>query len=162
MLEKFGAKWGKEVRIIGISIDSNIDAVKNRIKERGWHSVEHYFKGPSTCNENYDFRGIPHVALIDRCGKIIYKGHPASCNLEQKINEALSNTECDLSGEEDAPAESHLHKINKCYSHNAPERCKDWRSQSGKIKYKWTLQNDTEKTLTLDWLDYKGKPTSYG
>lgn len=51
MLEKRGAEWGKDVRIIGISIDNGKDAVVNHVEAKKWESVEHYHRAGSTCSK---------------------------------------------------------------------------------------------------------------
>lgn len=42
MLEKRAADWGDKVRIIGLSVDQDMDALKNRIEDKKWLKVEHY------------------------------------------------------------------------------------------------------------------------
>jgi len=78
MLEKRGADWGSNVRIIGLSIDQTKDAVVKHCENKKWMSVEHYHRNKSNCSEVYGVRGVPHVMLIDKQGKIAFKGHPAN------------------------------------------------------------------------------------
>ena len=93
MLEKNEAKWGKNVRIVGVSVDEELDELKKRITEKKWTKVEHYYLGGwdegHDLIQNFKIRGIPFVVLIDKSRKIVFKGHPASINLEEKINELL-------------------------------------------------------------------------
>lgn len=51
MLEKRGAEWGKDVRIIGISIDNGKDEVVKHVEAKKWESVEHYHRAGSTCSK---------------------------------------------------------------------------------------------------------------
>ena len=78
MLEQNGAKWGDNVRIIGISIDQTAEAVVKHVDAKGWKSVEHFHKAGSSADDDYGVQGVPHVVLIDTNGKIAYAGHPAS------------------------------------------------------------------------------------
>lgn len=78
MLEKRGADWGNNLRIIGVSIDQAADAVVKHVDAKGWRKVEHYHRAGSKCSEEYGVRGVPNVMLIDTNGKIVFKGHPAS------------------------------------------------------------------------------------
>ena len=89
MLEHNGARWGKNVRIVGISIDKTTDLVVNHVKAKGWEKVEHLFRGGSTCSADYGVNGVPHVVLIDTEGKIAYAGHPAERELEKDIETLL-------------------------------------------------------------------------
>lgn len=89
MLEQHGAKWGDKVRIVGLSIDSNADVVLKHVKSKGWTSVEHYWRAGSTCSKDYGVSGVPHVILIDKVGKMVFIGHPASIDLEASIEKLL-------------------------------------------------------------------------
>lgn len=79
MLEKRAADWGDKVRIIGLSVDQDMDALKNRIEDKKWLKVEHYNvkNGVCTASQDHGIRGIPHVVLVDTHGKIVFKGHPS-------------------------------------------------------------------------------------
>lgn len=92
MLEKNGDKWGDKVRLIGLSIDNAVDAVKKHVESNGWNKVEHYHvrNGKCTADKDFGVQGVPHVALVDTEGKIVFVGHPASRpNLEKDINDLL-------------------------------------------------------------------------
>jgi hypothetical protein len=89
MLESHGAEWGDRVRIIGLSIDSTIEAVQKHVKAKGWEKVQHYFRAGSSASKDYGVNGVPHVLLIDSQGKIAYAGHPASRDLEKDIETLL-------------------------------------------------------------------------
>jgi thiol-disulfide isomerase/thioredoxin len=77
MLTKRSAEWGENVRFLGISIDQTKEPVVKRVEDKGWTSIEHYMRDKSDCSDVYEVRGIPHVMLIDKKGKIAFKGHPA-------------------------------------------------------------------------------------
>jgi len=47
------------------------------------------FKHPTASSE-YCIKGIPHVALFDKKGVLLFKGHPMECELE-KWMDALAN-----------------------------------------------------------------------
>lgn len=53
------------------------------VEAKGWMKVEHYHRAKSDCSDVYKVNGVPHVILIDKQGKIAYKGHPASRDLEK-------------------------------------------------------------------------------
>ena len=83
MLEEH-PEWAGKVRIIGVSLDQGLDAINQRVNDKGWGKVEHYWRHQNDL-QSWGFSGIPHVALIDKSGKIIEKGHPASIKLEELI-----------------------------------------------------------------------------
>jgi thiol-disulfide isomerase/thioredoxin len=84
MLTKNKEKWGDNVRIIGLSIDDSPNTVKKHVESKGWEAVEHYHvrNGECKASETYGSGGVPHVFLVDKSGKIVFMGHPASRNLE--------------------------------------------------------------------------------
>ena len=87
MLEKH-ADWEGKVRIVGVSLDQAIEPIKQRVDDKGWHKVEHYWRNANNLSE-WNFKGIPHVALMSKDGKIVFKGHPMSTNLEDEINKLI-------------------------------------------------------------------------
>ena len=91
MLVENEAKWGDKVRLIGLSIDSGTEEVKNHVEKKGWTKVEHYHVKTEGCtaSKDYGVNGVPHVLLVDTTGKIVFIGHPASRNLEEDINALL-------------------------------------------------------------------------
>jgi len=91
------------VRIIGLSIDQTKEAVVKHCETKGWMSVEHYHRHKSDCSTVYGVRGVPHVMLIDKQGKIAFKGHPANREDLEKDLDALLKGET-LTGEGCSPA----------------------------------------------------------
>jgi hypothetical protein len=91
MLAENEAKWCDKVRLIGLSIDSEAQTVKNHVEKKGWTKVEHYHVRTPGCSADKDYgvNGVPHVLLVDTNGKIVFVGHPASRNLEEDINALL-------------------------------------------------------------------------
>jgi len=78
MLEKRKADWGDKVRIVGLSIDQSKEKMVSHVNNKGWTSVEHYWRSKSDCSEVYGVSGVPHVLLLDTNGRIVFKGHPAT------------------------------------------------------------------------------------
>ena len=89
-------KWGNKVRIIGLSIDDNVNTVRSHVQRKGWNKIEHYHIKSNICkaSEEYSIKGVPFVVLIDKNGTIVFMGHPSEKNLEQEIN-LLINTATD-------------------------------------------------------------------
>ena len=68
-------------------MDKTAQVVKERVEAKGWQSVEHYWKAESSCTSDFGVRGIPHCVLVNKSGKMVWKGHPGNVNIEQKITE---------------------------------------------------------------------------
>lgn len=94
MLAKRNAEWGDKLKIIGISIDQTKEAVDKHVESKGWTSVKHYWRGESDCSQVYGVQGVPHVMIIDKQGKIAFKGHPATRqDLEKDFDQLLKGDE---------------------------------------------------------------------
>jgi len=101
MLTEHGAKWDGKVKIIGLSIDKDAATVTNHINNKGWTAPTHYHRAKSSCSDVYQVRGVPHVLIVDKSGKIVFKGHPANRkDLVADFNALLEGKELD--GVEDA------------------------------------------------------------
>ena len=82
-------QWAGKVRIIGLSIDDDAATVRNHVNTRGWTAVEHYQNGNSGAADNWNITGVPHCALVNKDGTIVWRGHPASVDLQAEINKLL-------------------------------------------------------------------------
>lgn len=80
MLEEHGERWAGKVRIIGCSIDNEASTVKSHVESKKWTSIEHYHVKTVGCtaSDAWGVEGVPHVALVDTEGKVVFMGHPAS------------------------------------------------------------------------------------
>ena len=93
MLAQNKTRWGENVRIIGLSIDNDMEALKDKIKLKKWTDVEHYNVKLGVCeaDKEYGLGGVPHIVLVDKTGKIVFKGHPSERrSLEADINALLA------------------------------------------------------------------------
>ena len=88
MIKSNGDKWDN-VRIIGLSIDDDAQTVKNHCTAKGWTQVEHVQVGSSGAADNWGITGVPHCALVNKNGEIVWRGHPMSVDLEAEINKLL-------------------------------------------------------------------------
>lgn len=92
MVSKNKADWeAKGIKIIGLSIDKGADVVCKHVDSKGWTDIHHYWRHTSDCSDVYNVRGVPCVMLIDKNGKVAFKGHPASRkNLEEDFETLAS------------------------------------------------------------------------
>jgi threonine dehydratase len=54
MVKKNAEKWGKKVRIIGVSMDENKQTAHDHCVKNGWMDVEHYHHNDSDCSDVYN------------------------------------------------------------------------------------------------------------
>jgi len=65
---------------------SSVEAIEEMVKEKKLsYTVTKSISGPSLSN------GIPHAAVFDVAGKMIWHGHPADDEFEKTIKKALKN-----------------------------------------------------------------------
>ena len=93
MLNLYGKKWvDMDVRIIGVSIDSESTTLANHVNKNKWSSIEHYQDADKINLTKYNIRGVPHIMLVDKQGNIVYRGHPEKRkNLAEDINRLASD-----------------------------------------------------------------------
>ncbi len=88
-------EWKDKVVILPVSCDDSKETLAKHVEKKGWgHLPNVWLDGENVGWEHpamgaYGVRGIPTVVLVDQSGKIAWKGHPGSVNLEEKINELL-------------------------------------------------------------------------
>jgi len=65
------------------------------VERNYFEGVEHYHASNGTCtiNSSLGTGGVPHVALVDGHGKIVFKGHPMSCDLEKVMTDLCEGKE---------------------------------------------------------------------
>ena len=68
LLSQNKSRWGENVRIIGLSIDNDMEALRDKIKSKKWTDVEHYNVKFGVCeaDKEYGLNGVPHIVLIDK------------------------------------------------------------------------------------------------
>jgi len=107
-------EWAGKVRIVGVSIDNDVAAPRNRVSEKGWNKVEHYWApggwSSSVCKQ-FAIQGIPFCVLVDKKGIIKLTGHPASMDLENNFVKLMNDQEIGGAGENGASLK------NKDYSY---------------------------------------------
>ena len=89
-----GASWSKDVALVAIGIDNERDALRKYVLQHGLGTVQQLWSPQDKSDEAadthaaYSITGVPTAFLIGRDGRIVWRGHPASLEMEAKI-EAL-------------------------------------------------------------------------
>ena len=79
------ATWKDRVVLLPVSIDAQRERVKSHVAQRGWERLEHHWAGQGS-SQGWDapaarafvVRGVPETILIDRDGRILWRGHPSA------------------------------------------------------------------------------------
>ncbi len=91
--KEFGPEWGDRVVLLGASVDDDAETVMDHVKENGWGEVRHLWCGEkafsSEASTTYGISGVPTAFLIDRAGKIVWRGHPAGYDYKAEIEKLL-------------------------------------------------------------------------
>jgi thiol-disulfide isomerase/thioredoxin len=165
MIEENFNQWNGKVRFACVSLVEERDEVKNFLKANGLDKHETVFEQYATMeSEGKDFtdfygvRGIPHVALVDKWGKIRYMGHPStSPSLDERINSLLAETQAPQTSvnnsEENLEDFSEKAKIME----NLNNLCKTYTEELSKrnVNYvsKFLANSNTLVKLNEDWSD---------
>jgi Redoxin len=98
---KHKATWKDRICLLPVSIDDNADQVKEHAAQRAWDGLDHCWSG-SGANLGFECPaarafvvfGVPESILIDRDGRILWRGRPMSKrdgkDLRSRIEAALS------------------------------------------------------------------------
>jgi len=87
--------WANRALLLCVSIDEKKEHVINHVRTRGWLAVRHLWchKGEpgwkSDAAKKYGITGVPTALLIDQSGHIVWRGHPASFDIEANIDRLL-------------------------------------------------------------------------
>ena len=93
------AEWGDRAMILPLSIDDELDTLKQHVASRGWTNLDHFWVGgegdkkgwQAPAVKAFGINGVPTSLLVGRDGRILWRGHPADINLAAKIADALRN-----------------------------------------------------------------------
>ncbi|MEJ7638255.1 MAG: hypothetical protein WKF75_09845 [Singulisphaera sp.] len=92
-----GEAWRKDVALVAIGIDNDRELLRRHVRQDGlatvqhlWSPADHPEPSPSA-HAAYSISGVPTALLIGRDGRIVWRGHPASLDLEAKIEEMIAS-----------------------------------------------------------------------
>lgn len=89
-LEMLYNKYGKQgLRIIGISVDKGFEEVAEFAQK---HEIIYPIALDGGTEYRYGVRGIPAAVLVDAAGFVVWAGHPAHKQLEDKIKQVIKDS----------------------------------------------------------------------
>ena len=91
------ADWDGKALLLCVSVDDKKKDVIDYVSSRGWLGVHHLwceegepgFK--SIVAKTYGISGVPTAVLIDKSGRIVWRGHPGSFDIEANIDKLLKD-----------------------------------------------------------------------
>jgi thiol-disulfide isomerase/thioredoxin len=93
--EKQGA-WRGRVAIVPLSIDERPEDVARHVKQRAWDQLDHYWSGAEGSKgwnapaiHTFGLEGVPHLLIVNRDGRIVWRGHPADPSHTARIEELI-------------------------------------------------------------------------
>jgi len=95
MASKRKNDWTDKAALLCISIDEKKEHVINYVRNRGWLAVRQLWchkdepGWKSDAAQKYGITGVPTALLIDQSGNIVWRGHPASFDIETNIDKLL-------------------------------------------------------------------------
>lgn len=92
-LREASPDWKDRVEIIALSIDEKADEARSHLEKKGWSKTFNVWAGEGAWQapapKAFRVSGVPTVYLLDREGRVIKAGHPATLDLPRLIDHAL-------------------------------------------------------------------------
>ena len=95
LAKRRGASWGDDVALVTVGIDKDREELRRQVQQHGDAPIRYLWSpqdGDSMAGSafaSYVISGVPTAFLVGRDGRIIWRGHPASIELERKIDELI-------------------------------------------------------------------------
>lgn len=87
--------WKDKAVIIGASCDNTLDVLRKHVESRGWTNVRHLWMNENEVGweakgmRDYAISGVPTALLINKDGRIVWRGHPAAYPVEARIDDLI-------------------------------------------------------------------------
>jgi thiol-disulfide isomerase/thioredoxin len=90
-LIKLTDKYRKSgVLFISLSADNSADTVREFVRRKG---INYHVALDNGSAELFEIRGYPTVFVVDRKGKVVWRGHPSKYEFEQAIKKAVKDVQ---------------------------------------------------------------------
>jgi thiol-disulfide isomerase/thioredoxin len=88
--------WRGRVVLVPLSIDERPEDVARHVKRLAWDQLDHYWSGEEGSRgwnapaiQAFGIEAVPRMLLINRNGRIVWRGHPADQSYAARIEELL-------------------------------------------------------------------------
>ena len=94
-----GEAWRSNVALVAVGIDKDRDELRRHVRQDGltgasvrhlWSPRDDHPERSSSLVAAYAIHGVPTAFLIGRDGRLLWRGHPGSFEIEGKIEELLA------------------------------------------------------------------------
>lgn len=96
LAKRRSAEWLNDVALVAVSIDNDRGALRKEVRARGLESIQHLWspenKSDSAADAQsvYSVSAVPTAFLIDRDGRIVWRGQPGTdFDIEKRIEESV-------------------------------------------------------------------------
>ena len=93
--------WGNEVVVASLSVDDKFSVAKRYVQRRGWTNIKHFWSGGEKTGRQspgakaFAVSGVPVALLINRDGRIVWRGRPMDTrggqDVRSRVNSLLPN-----------------------------------------------------------------------
>jgi thiol-disulfide isomerase/thioredoxin len=96
LVEAHAEQWQDHVAVLPVGLDANREILASHVESRGWTNLNHYWSPHSggeyfaDAGRAYVVHSVPTALLIDRNGKIVWRGHPSSLDLAAEIEKLVA------------------------------------------------------------------------
>jgi hypothetical protein len=86
-----GGEWSKDVALVAVGIDQDREPLLREVQQQGPTAIRHLWspadeaRWSGTAGTAYAVSGVPTAFLIDPDGRIVWRGHPGSLEIEREI-----------------------------------------------------------------------------
>ncbi|AGA30104.1 thiol-disulfide isomerase-like thioredoxin [Singulisphaera acidiphila DSM 18658] len=94
--KRHGKDWGNDVALIAIGTDNDREVLRRHVQQNGLTNIRNFWspqdhpEQASSAYAAYSISRVPTAFLIGRDGRILWRGHPQSLEVESKIEELLA------------------------------------------------------------------------
>jgi len=90
-------EWGDKVALVAVNVDKDPqEMIEKFVDSQGWTSFEHLYGGDKD-KTDYDapvlrqlqLMGIPHALIVGPDGKLVWRGHPSTAQIDKIIGDLL-------------------------------------------------------------------------
>ncbi|MGI9429559.1 MAG: TlpA family protein disulfide reductase [Bythopirellula sp.] len=83
-------EWESKVVVMALSVDDDAAVARKHVRKRGWTNLKHFWVGSksgfySDAENALGVGGIPDMFVVDRHGKIVWRGHPRDLELQDFV-----------------------------------------------------------------------------
>lgn len=96
LAQRRGEEWKGRVVLAAVSIDDDLPTLADHVAKQKWDAPLHLWAGrgvrwKSEAAQAFSIHGVPTGVLVDRDGRIVWRGHPGSSDagIEKRIEDLL-------------------------------------------------------------------------